>query len=386
MTLRSLLASTTFSVIIGALAPAFAETTQPATAVHYTQAPDTYAFPLGDLKIIALSDGTVPQDLHKLLTGTSQPEIDNRLQRSFLTNPVEASINAFLIEDGARSILVDTGSGQLFGPGYGGKLRDSLASVGVMPEDITDILITHIHTDHAGGLVTDARPVFANATIHVAAPELAFFMDATNAEKTGYARQYFDEAAKTIGVYQKTGKVKTFSDNETILPGITASIHPGHTPGSSFYTVTSKGHSIAFIGDIVHVEAVQFPDPLVTILYDVNPAEAAIVREKAFSTFARSRQLVAAPHLPFPGVGHIVVVIGQGTNLHLAVPSGPRCLSLGSFGNPDRNRWADEVCGQVAISGGASLPKEVRLAVRYFMMASFGRSPRWTTGLSFTSR
>ncbi|MBZ9606162.1 MBL fold metallo-hydrolase [Phyllobacterium chamaecytisi] len=305
MTLRSLLASTTFSVIIGALAPAFAETTQPATAVHYTQAPGTYAFPLGDLKIIALSDGTVPQDLHKLLTGTSQPEIDNRLQRSFLTNPVEASINAFLIEDGARSILVDTGSGQLFGPGYGGKLRDSLASVGVMPEDITDILITHIHTDHTGGLVTDARPVFANATIHVAAPELAFFMDATNAEKTGYARQYFDEAAKTIGVYQKAGKVKTFSDNETILPGITASIHPGHTPGSSFYTVTSKGHSIAFIGDIVHVEAVQFPDPLVTILYDVNPAEAAIVREKAFSTFAGSRQLVAAPHLPFPGVGHI---------------------------------------------------------------------------------
>ena len=130
-------------------------------------------------------------------------------------------------------------------------------------------------------------------------------MDATNAEKTGYARQYFDEAAKTIGVYQKAGKVKTFSDNETILPGIIASIHPGHTPGSSFYTVTSKGHSIAFIGDIVHVEAVQFPDPLVTIVYDVNPAEAAVVREKAFSTFAGSRQLVAAPHLPFPGVGHI---------------------------------------------------------------------------------
>ena len=85
MSLRSLLASTTFSVIIGALAPAFAETTQPATAVHYMQAPDTYAFPLGDLKIIALSDGTVPQDLHKLLTGTSQPEIDNHLKRSFLT-------------------------------------------------------------------------------------------------------------------------------------------------------------------------------------------------------------------------------------------------------------------------------------------------------------
>ena len=305
MTLRSLLTSTALSLIIGAVPPAFAETTRPGTTVNYVQTPDTYAFPIGDLSIVALSDGTVPQDLHKLLTGASQLEIDGHLNRSFLSNPVEASINAFLIEDGTRYTLVDTGSGQLFGPGYGGKLRDSLASIGVMPEDITDILITHIHTDHTGGLVADAMPVFAYATIYVAAPELTFFLDASNAEKTGYARQYFDEAAKTIGVYQKAGKVQTLFDNEDILPGISATIHPGHTPGSAFFTVSSKGHSIAFVGDIVHVETVQFPDPLVTIVYDVSPAEAAAVREKAFSAFAGARQLVAAPHLPFPGIGHI---------------------------------------------------------------------------------
>ncbi len=164
MTLRSLLTSTAFSLIIGAVPPAFAETTRPRTAVNFVQTPDTYAFPLGDLNITALSDGTVPQDLHKLLTGASQLEIDGHLNRSFLSNPVEASINAFLIEDGTRYTLVDTGSGQLFGPGYGGKLRDSLASIGIMPEDITDILITHIHTDHTGGLVADAMPIFANAT------------------------------------------------------------------------------------------------------------------------------------------------------------------------------------------------------------------------------
>ncbi|MET3577905.1 glyoxylase-like metal-dependent hydrolase (beta-lactamase superfamily II) [Mesorhizobium robiniae] len=305
MTLRILFASTAISLLLGAAVPAFSESAAPSPTGAYSQTTDTYTFPLGDLGIVALSDGTVPQDLHALLTGTSPQEVDEHLNHAFLSNPVEASINAFLIRDGARLTLVDTGSGQLFGPGYGGKLRDSLASIGVMPQDITDILITHIHTDHTGGLVADGKPVFVNATVHVGAPDLTFFLDASNSEKTGYARQYFDEAEKTIGVYQRAGKVRTFSDNQTILPGIVATLHPGHTPGSAFFTVSSKGHSIAFIGDVIHVAAVQFPDPAVTILYDVNPGEAAAVREKTFASFADARQLVAAPHLPFPGVGHI---------------------------------------------------------------------------------
>jgi glyoxylase-like metal-dependent hydrolase (beta-lactamase superfamily II) len=305
MTFPLLLASTALSLLLGATVPALSETAAPNATAAYSQATDIYAFPLGDLSIVALSDGTVPQDLHTLLTGTSPAEVDEHLNHAFLSNPVEASINAFLIRGGERLILVDTGSGQLFGPGYGGRLRDSLASIGVMPQDITDILITHIHTDHTGGLVADGQPVFANATVHVGAPDLAFFLDASNSERTGYARQYFDEAEKTIGVYQRAGKVKAFSDNEAILPGIVATLHPGHTPGSAFFTVSSKGHSIAFIGDVIHVAAVQFPDPAVTIVYDVNPGEAAAVREKTFSAFAGARQLVAAPHLPFPGVGHI---------------------------------------------------------------------------------
>lgn len=305
MTLRSLLACTAASLLLGATAPAFAETALPGGAAAYAQAPDAYAFPLGDLEIVALSDGTVPQDLHVLLTGTSAGEVDGHLAHAFLSNPVEASINAFLIRDGERRILVDTGSGQLFGPGYGGKLRDSLASIGVEATDITDILITHIHTDHAGGLVADGKAAFPQAIVHVAAPELAFFLDASNAEKTGYPREYFDQAASTIGIYETAGKVRTFSDDEAVLPGIVATLHPGHTPGSAFFTVSSQGQSIVFIGDIIHVAAVQFPDPAITIVYDVDPAEAAAVRQEAFPGFADARQLVAAPHLPFPGVGHI---------------------------------------------------------------------------------
>ncbi|NTA40126.1 MBL fold metallo-hydrolase [Agrobacterium salinitolerans] len=301
---RSLLLSTAVALSVGISAPTFAASDAPAVA-SYQQVTGSYSFPLGDLRITALSDGTVPQDLYKLLIGTSHSHTDHLLDKEFLKNPVEASINAFLIQSADRTVLVDTGSGELFGPGYGGKLLDSLASAGVKPQDVTDILITHIHTDHTGGLVRDGRPAFPNATVYVGAPDLKFFLDSSNARKTGYAEQYFDEAAKTIGVYEKLGKVKAFGEGETILPGIKTSLHPGHTPGSAFFTVSSRDKSMTFIGDVIHVAAVQFPDPNVTIVYDVKPEDAASVRKETFADLARSRELVAAPHLPFPGVGYV---------------------------------------------------------------------------------
>jgi glyoxylase-like metal-dependent hydrolase (beta-lactamase superfamily II) len=312
MTYRSFLYGIAIASMAGLATPAAAETPTVPAAVAYQQAPDTYRFPLGKLDIIALSDGTVPQDLHQLLTHAKPADVDELLGRSFLANPVEASINAYLIRDGARRILVDTGSGQLFGPGYGGKLVDSLASVGTKPEEITDILITHIHTDHTGGLVANGQQTFPNATVHVGKPDIDFFLDPSNAAKTGYAKNYFDEAAKTIGVYHNAGKVKPFADGATILPGVVATIHPGHTPGSAFFKVTSEGRSIVFVGDIIHVAAVQFPNPGITIVYDLDAAKAASVRQAAFSDFSGERQLIAAPHLPFPGVGH-VSANGNGT-------------------------------------------------------------------------
>lgn len=71
-------------------------------------APDHYSFTVGDVKVTALSDGTVPQNLHDLLRNTTNGKTDALLERSFLSNPVEASINAFLFQIGDRLVLVDT--------------------------------------------------------------------------------------------------------------------------------------------------------------------------------------------------------------------------------------------------------------------------------------
>jgi glyoxylase-like metal-dependent hydrolase (beta-lactamase superfamily II) len=272
------------------------------------QGPDHYEFSVGDIEIVALSDGTVPQDLHALLHGTSDQKTDTLLHKAFLANPVEASINAFFFRLPGRAVLVDTGAGDFFGPGYGGKLIQSLAAIQVTPDQITDILLTHAHDDHMGGLVHEGRIVFPNATVHLSKPDLDFFLDRSNAEKAHYAISYFDQAAIALKPELDAGKIKTFSGTTEVLPGITATIHPGHTPGSTFYTLRSHDESLVFIGDIVHVASVQGPDPDITIVYDVTPELAAKVRRTAFTEFAQERTLLAVPHFSFPGVGHIEAV------------------------------------------------------------------------------
>lgn len=269
--------------------------------------PSTYRFTIGDVRVTALSDGTVPINLHDLLRGITPEQTDALLARNYTSNPVEASITAFLLEIGSRRVLVDTGAGELFGAHNAGRLPETLRAAGVSLEQIDDILITHVHSDHSGGLAVGGKMLFPNATIHVGKPDVDFFLDRTNAEKTHYAVRYFDEAAVTLKPYVDAGKVKSFVARSELLPGIVGEVHPGHTPGSAFYTLTSRGENVVFIGDIIHTSAVQFPNPRVTITFDQNPEQARAVRLGAFTQFAAGGTLIAAPHLPFPGVGHIRV-------------------------------------------------------------------------------
>jgi glyoxylase-like metal-dependent hydrolase (beta-lactamase superfamily II) len=304
--------------IIGSLQMTPAVFAQTPVAQHVLSQPaGGYHIQVGSVRVTSFTDGSVAQDLHKLLRHTTVKNTDALLDQNFQANPVEASINAFLIELPGHRVLVDTGVGQLFGPGNGGRLIESLATENIHPEDITDILLTHAHSDHAGGMVKEGKRVFTNATVYVGKPDVDFFFDNENQRKTGYGANYFAVAQKTLKPYLDAGKVKTFSDTTEVLPGISATVHPGHTPGSAFYTLTSGGEKIIFVGDIIHVAAVQFPQPDITIEYDENQNLAAKVRRDAFATFMKERDLIAAPHLPFPGLGHVA---SQGQNSYRWVP------------------------------------------------------------------
>ena len=286
------------------LQPAFAQDQAVPQHVVLQQA-GGYTVLVGSLRVTALTDGSVPQDLHALLKHTTDQEIDGLLMQNYQANPVEASINAFLVEMPGRLVLIDTGSGELFGAGNGGRLVESLAAMNVRPDQITDVLITHAHSDHSGGLVKGGARVFTNAVVHVSKQEVDFFFDPTSQARTGYDQAYFDTARTTLKPYLDAGKLATFAADGEILPGFVATLRPGHTPGSAFFTLSNAGEHIVFVGDIIHSEAVQFRRPEVTIAYDEDDAAAAKRREDAFAEFARNGDLIAVPHLPFPGLGRI---------------------------------------------------------------------------------
>jgi len=171
----ALMASLPAMTVPAAAAGSGAAGAKPPSSDLTTQTSGTYQFKVGDVRITALSDGTVPANLHQLLVGTTPAHTDALLSEDYLTNPVDVSINEWVFALGDRLVLIDTGAGGLFGPGYGGKLVASLREAGFGPSDVTDILLTHIHTDHSGGLMRDDQRVFQNATIHVGKPDVTFF-------------------------------------------------------------------------------------------------------------------------------------------------------------------------------------------------------------------
>ena len=302
----AILAAGMLSLIVAAGLPAVGAMAAPQMPGVLTQVAGAYRFQIGDAQVSALTDGTAPQDLHQLLRGITAPETDALLAHEMLSNPVQTSINVYLVEIGGRRILVDTGVGELFGPGSGGRLLGSLAAVGVRPDQIDDILITHVHPDHVGGLVVGGKVIFPKAVIHLGKPDLAYFVEPGSGLSHADAKSS-DEAIKMLKPYIDAGKVTPFEKAGLILPGITAIPHPGHTPGSAFYVLESKGQKIAFVGDIVHAAAVQFPTPSVSIQYDASGPLAIGVRQEAFAAFAADGVLIAAPHLAFPGVGYVQV-------------------------------------------------------------------------------
>ncbi|ACD20454.1 MBL fold metallo-hydrolase [Paraburkholderia phytofirmans] len=270
-----------------------------------TQGPGFYRIMLGGFEVTALLDGTHPFPIDTVVKDVPKAEIARDLQRDFLQAPVQGSINAFLINTGSKLILIDSGAGVLYGDCCG-KLPDNLRAAGYQPEQIDEVLLTHLHKDHVGGIVSNGRMAFPNAVVRVSQVEADYWLNPANKSKApAFLSTFFDAASASVAPYVAAGRFKPFSGDAELDAGIRAVALPGHTPGHTGYLVESESQDLLVWGDIIHVASIQLQNPAASVEYDTSAADAQHSRRQAFELAANKRYLIGAAHVAFPGLGHI---------------------------------------------------------------------------------
>lgn len=253
--------------------------------------PAAHSLSVGKLQLTTLHDAqfVLPNDGKTFGVGVDTATTSALLRAAGApTDRITVSVNALLVRTGHHVVLIDTG----LGPKMHGCLLASLAEAGVKPTAVTDVLITHSHLDHVGGLIdASGQYAFPKATVRMASAEWAFMQ--THAAP---------EVVKAV-----TGHVHTFEPGAQVAPGITSVALKGHTPGHVGYEIVSGDARLLDIGDLAHSTIVSLQKPQWGMGFDSDQTTGQATRGTELKQLASDQELVFAPHFPFPGVGHIAV-------------------------------------------------------------------------------
>jgi glyoxylase-like metal-dependent hydrolase (beta-lactamase superfamily II) len=269
--------------------------------------PSRYALRVGEIEVLVISDGVLPQPAATIGTNADPAELaawldDMRLAPDAFMWP----LNAVVVRSGGRTVLIDTGVGEEFHSPRAGHLAKRLEAAGIDLASITDVVLTHMHVDHVGGLLADGLMggLRSDVPIHLAAAEAAFwtapdfppFMPAPVRDVLGPV------AARFLDKYR--GQLRLFEQQHEVAPGITVTRTGGHTPGHSVVRLASGDERMTFLGDSVFQNHFDRPDWYNA--FDHDPEEAVRVRTRLLRELAASRELLVAAHVSFP-FGHVAV-------------------------------------------------------------------------------
>nr|WP_244636640.1 MBL fold metallo-hydrolase [Limoniibacter endophyticus] len=263
----------------------------------------TYEFPLGNFNILVLQDGIRPMENPGETFGMNQtPEtVAALLEANFL--PADKSVNGFspvLVDTGSQKILFDTGFGEAGREAGSGKLLEGLAQHGITPEDVTIVVLTHLHGDHISGLMEQGRPTFPNARYVTGEAEYAFWKDPARAGTP--AEGNHQSVLKNVVPLEE--KLTFLNEGSEVVPGITAHEAFGHTPGHMIFRVESAGKALMLTADTANHFVLSLQRPDWEVRFDMDKQAAAASRHKVFDQIAEERIPFIGYHMPFPSVGY----------------------------------------------------------------------------------
>lgn len=228
----------------------------------------------------------------------------------------EFPIGGYLVGAGDRLVLIDTGLGpRARSIMHGGQLLKSLALLGVTPDDVTDVLFTHLHTDHIGWAWHHGEATFRSATYRCHADDWNYFVGGPGASELAMdawpAPGFSDESVAWIDILHGIAdRLEMWSTEETLFDGIDLVMAPGHTPGSTLVVLSSGAERGIIVGDAVHCPA-QLTNTDWGAFGDVDPRAAAAARERLARELEGTPHYVAGPHFPGLRFGRVIASAGQ---------------------------------------------------------------------------
>ncbi|MDT5067742.1 MAG: hypothetical protein QOK02_3897 [Mycobacterium sp.] len=270
--------------------------------------PSRYALQVGDMDVLVISDGVLPITATTLAHNADSADLASWLKDMFLPPDVlDWPLNVAVVRSGNQTILIDSGLGLEF-PGFprAGQLAMRLEAAGITPSSVTDVVLTHLHMDHIGGLLGDGlrerlRP---DLRVHVAAAE-AEFWEAPDFSKTFMPEPIPEVLRSTASKFltEYDSMLRPFDTDYEVAPGVLVTRTGGHTPGHSIVRLASGSDRLTFAGDAVF--QVGFDNPEWYNGFEHDPEESARVRLRLLQELAATGESLVATHLPFPSLCHV---------------------------------------------------------------------------------
>jgi len=310
MTRRGLLAGAAAIGAAAAFGPLPAA--RAATPAVGKQAPGFYRYKVGDIEITVVTDGVARGPLtENFVTNVKADEVKAALEADHRSRDIfDNTFTPVVLNTGGKLVLIDTGTGEAnftASKGTAGQFTANLAAAGINPSAIDTVIISHYHGDHMNGLLkADNSLAFPNAEILVPAVEHKYWMDDGEMSRAPKGRiEGLFKNNRRVFSGEVLKRTRTYEWDKEVVPGVTATGTPGHSPGHTSFVVASGPGKVYVQSDVTHVPYLFVRHPDWHAAYDQDATMAEATRRKVYDMLAAEKMMVQGFHYPFPSHAYI---------------------------------------------------------------------------------